>query len=183
MLFLSSATNTFPMLYEPGSSEFNLQEAVSNRNEIEAKLLEHGALLFRDVGINTLDDFQQLITSIFPDVLSYNERSSPRTRLTDKIYTSTDYPANRQILLHNESSYSTTWPSKICFYCLSEASEQGETPIADVRKVYKRIDPKIRERFMQKGWMLVRNYSEGVGLTWQTAFQTSDRREVETLCQ
>jgi alpha-ketoglutarate-dependent taurine dioxygenase len=31
--------------------------------------------------------------------------------------------------------------------------------------------------------MYVRNFSQGVGLTWQSVFQTSDRAEVESYCR
>jgi alpha-ketoglutarate-dependent taurine dioxygenase len=187
MPFLSAAINnirTLPLVYEPESADFSSPDWWDNdRDEIEANLLEYGAILFRNGGINTLDDFERLIATMFGDVIHYKERSTPRTKLTERIYTSTEYPADRQILLHNESSYSTTWPLKICFYCLSQATEQGETPIADVRNIYHRIAPRVRQQFIERGWMLVRNYSRGAGLTWQTAFQTSDREAVEQYCR
>jgi hypothetical protein len=59
------------------------------------------------------------------------------------IYTSTDFPAEQSIFLHNENSYQHTWPMKIFFFCLKSATAGGETPLADVRKVLQRIDPKI----------------------------------------
>ena len=64
--------------------------------------------------------------------------------------------------MHNELTYVVTWPMKIWFYCLNPAQERGETPIADVRKVYLRIDSSIREKFMRTGWMLVRNFGESL---------------------
>lgn len=41
----------------------------------------------------------------------------------------------------------------------------------------------MRERFAEKGWMYVRNYGDGFGLDWQTAFQTDDRAAVEEHCR
>jgi alpha-ketoglutarate-dependent taurine dioxygenase len=35
---------------------------------------------------------------------------------------------------------------------------------------------------MQRGWMLVRNFGTGYGLSWQTAFQTDDPSEVNRHC-
>lgn len=58
------------------------------------------------------------------------------------------------------------------------ASEGGETPIANSRNVYKRIDSSIRERFEQNGILYVRNYTPGVDLSWQEVFQTDQRNVV-----
>src|SRR5262249_21300199 len=114
--------------------------------------------------------------------LPYRERSSPRTRVSNNIYTSTDYPANRSIFLHNENSYQLTWPMKIFFFCMTPSIRGGETPIADCRKVFGRIDLKIRQRFIEKNWMLVRNFGNGLSLPWQSVFQTEDKSAVETYC-
>ena len=48
--------------------------------------------------------------------------------------------------------------------------------------MYARIPDAIRNRFVEKGWMLVRNFGTGFGLSWQTAFQTNDRAEVDRYC-
>src|SRR6185436_3872122 len=67
--------------------------------------------------------------------------------------------------------------------CTTAARQGGETPIADCRNVFNRIDPAIRERFIEKGWMYVRNFRKGFGLPWQTVFQTTDRAAVEEYCR
>ncbi|MEJ1937157.1 TauD/TfdA family dioxygenase, partial [Nostoc sp. NIES-2111] len=59
----------------------------------------------------------------------------------------------------------------------------GETPIIDSRQVFKLIDPKIRDIFIDKQVMYVRNYGDGLGLDWQTVFQTQRRAEVKRKCQ
>jgi alpha-ketoglutarate-dependent taurine dioxygenase len=85
--------------------------------------------------------------------------------------------------LHNENSYQHTFPLKVFFYCDTPAIHGGETPIADVRKVFQRIAPEIREKFITKGIMYVRNFEEGLGLNWQTVFQTTDKAVVEDYCR
>jgi len=59
------------------------------------------------------------------------------------------------------------WPLKLAnkdlVLCVKVA-QGGETPIADSRKVFERIDPKIKEQFIQKKIMYVRNYGEGLDL-------------------
>jgi hypothetical protein len=72
---------------------------------------------------------------------------------------------------------------KLCFYCMISAQQGGETPIADGRRVFNLIDPKIREQFMRKNVMYVRNYGDGLDLAWQDVFQTSEKSVVEQYCR
>jgi alpha-ketoglutarate-dependent taurine dioxygenase len=72
---------------------------------------------------------------------------------------------------------------KIWFLCVQVPETGGETPIVDCRKVYRLLDPKIRERFAEKGLMYVRNYVEGLDVSWQSFFRTQDRAEVEEYCR
>jgi alpha-ketoglutarate-dependent taurine dioxygenase len=72
---------------------------------------------------------------------------------------------------------------KLWFLCTKAAKQGGETPIADSRAVFNRIDPKIRERFMQKKVRYTRNYGLGLDLSWQNAFQTESKSEVEAYCR
>lgn len=173
-----------PLVIRPGVAGVSLTSwAENNRDRITRDLLKHGGILFRGFEIRKLEDFEQTVKAVSGDLLEYKERSSPRHAVQGKIYTSTDYPPDHPIFLHNESSYQATWPRRIFFHCAIAAQEGGETPIADVRKIYQRIDPAIREKFIQKKWMVVRNYGDGFGLPWQTVYQTEDKAEVEEHCR
>ena len=172
-----------PLVIEPSPERVDITTwAARNREFIETRLLHHGGLLFRGFEITTPKAFEQLCRAISTELLEYNERSSPRTQVSPNVYTSTDYPANQSIFLHNENSYQRTFPQKIFFFCLTPASSGGETPIADCRKVFQHINPKVRERFIEKGWKLVRNVGDGLGLPWQTIFQTQSPEVVEREC-
>jgi alpha-ketoglutarate-dependent taurine dioxygenase len=72
---------------------------------------------------------------------------------------------------------------KIFFCCLQPTQQGGETPIVDSRKVFQLIDLKIREKFIEKKVMYLRNYGDGLGLNWKTVFQTESRSEVEAICR
>jgi alpha-ketoglutarate-dependent taurine dioxygenase len=103
--------------------------------------------------------------------------------MSDTIYVSTPYPADKVILFHNESSHLSRWPTKIFFCCLTAAQQGGETPVVDCRKVYKLLDPSITERFKRKGLVYVRNFKQGLDVSWETFFRTADRLVVERLCR
>lgn len=173
-----------PLVIQPSIDAVDLISWASNSREfIESHLQKHGAILFRKFNIDSTSEFQNFICSVSGELMDYRERSSPRRSVEGKIYTSTDYPADQSIFLHNENSYAQMWPMRIFFYCVNPASEGGETPLADVRKVFERIRPEIREPFMEKNILYLRNFSKLVGMPWQTAFQTNDRSEVEDYCE
>ena len=157
--------------------------ATANRELLSRKLAEHGGLLFRGFEIPRVEAFEHVVRAISGDLLEYKERSSPRHTVSGRIYTSTDYPPEHSIFLHNENSYQAAWPRRIFFYCAKAAQEGGATPIADVRKVYRHIDPEVRDRFIARRWMVVRNYGDGFGLPWQTVYQTEDKSQVEEHCR
>lgn len=178
---------TLPLVLSPQATAPALAETMEwirkNRGLLNAELLKHGAILFRGFGIASVADVSGFTAAVSEQLLEYSERSSPRSHLSDRVYTSTDYPASQKIFLHNEHSYSMTFPLKLFFSCLTPAQRGGETPIADIRKVTARIRPETRERFQRKQWMYMRNFGDGLGLSWQTAFQTSDQKAVENYCR
>jgi alpha-ketoglutarate-dependent taurine dioxygenase len=150
---------------------------------IERKLTEHGSILFRGWDVGTLDEFRGFVTTTGGNPEKYTYRSTPRTEVGNGIYTSTEYPADKFIPMHNEHSYSRSWPLKLFFYCELPAAEGGMTPIADSARVYDAIPARIRDQFAQKRVMYVRNYGEGVDLPWQEVFNTDDRAVVEEFCR
>ncbi len=173
-----------PLVMQPNSQHINLTKwVVGNEEEMNKKLVEHGGILFRGFQTGSTDEFEQFTKVITPNLLNYHERSTPRSEVSGKVYTSTEYPADQFIQMHSEMSYSSNWPQKIWFYCVKPADEQGETPLADNRKVFEILDEKIKEKFMEKKVMYVRNFGAGLDLTWQNAFQTDDPGEVEQYCR
>ncbi|MDF5729975.1 MAG: condensation domain-containing protein [Rhizonema sp. PD38] len=175
---------TFPLVIQPVGENLDFIAWTQNNLEfIERKLVKHGAILFRNFDVSDLMVFEKFMRVISPELLEYRERSTPRTELGRNIYTSSEYPAHEHIVLHNEFSYAYTWPMKICFHCVKPAPQGGETPIADCRQVFQIINPKIRERFIQKKIMYVRNYGNKIDLSWQEAFQTKDKSVVEEYCR
>lgn len=173
-----------PLVVEPALQGVDVLSWVStNRELLEEKLQKHGGILFRGFNLQGPEDLEAFIQAASGESLEYRERSSPRTAVQGNIYTSTDYPADQPIFLHNENSYQKEWPRKIFFFCRQAPGAGGETPIADVRKVLARISPEIRDRFAARGWMYVRNFGDGFGLAWQTVFQSTDKEAIERHCE
>ena len=176
-------TNSVPLIISPAIDGVNLAAwAAKNWDFINVHLMKYGGILFRNSNVNGFEEFEQFIKATSRgELLEYTYRSTPRTQVNGKIYTSTEYPPNQSIPLHNENAYSSIWPMKICFFCIQPAKQGGETPIADSRKIFECLDPVIKERFIQKKVMYVRNYGE-IDLSRQDVFQTQNRIEVESYC-
>ena len=116
------------------------------------------------------------------NTVKYSYSSSPRTKLLGNVYTSTEYPKELMIQLHNENSYTDNYPSFILFYCLIPADKGGETPIADSSMVYQQIDPYVRDEFESKRVMYTRNYTDTFDLSWQSSFSTQNKDHVVKYC-
>ena len=173
-----------PLVIRPAIAGVELINwARSNREFLEARLLQEGGVLFRNFDLPTAEEFEQLIETVSGKLLDYSYRSTPRTLVSGRIYTSTEYPAHQSIPLHNEHAYSRSWPMKLWFFSMQVADDGGETPIADSRKIYQCIPSEIRDCFERKGLMYVRNYGTGLDLAWQEVFQTTSRPAVEDYCR
>jgi len=181
---LLSERQSLPLVMSPVVDGIDLVAwAKSNRAQVERELLRCGALLFRGFRLNGVSGFEQFIRAVSSGPLEYHERSSPRTQIGGGIYTSTDHPEDQAIFLHNEQSYNLRFPTRIFFFCLRPASQGGATPLADCRRVFDRLDPDIRERFIEKKYLYVRNFGQGFGLRWQDVFQTDEVSRVEGYCK
>lgn len=173
-----------PLVVRPAVKGLDLIEwATANTAFIESYLLRNGAILFRDFELSAVSEFERLIEAVSGPLLDYSYRSTPRHVVSGRIYSSTEYPAQQTIPLHNENSYTRNWPMKLSFFVLQVAEGGGETPLADCRRIYEAISPEIRESFVRKGLMYVRNYGIGLDLPWQEVFQTSNKQVVETYCR
>ena len=172
-----------PLIMQPAADQVDLVEWIRNNNDyVQQKITRHGGILFRGFGLTTPMEFERVAAAICGEL--YAEYGDlPREDLAEKVYTSTPYPEDKSILYHNESSHMSSWPSKINFFCLTVAREGGATPVVDCRKVYNGLDAAIRQQFEEKGLMYVRNFCEGLDVSWQRFFGTEDRAVVEEACR
>lgn len=142
-----------------------------------------GAVLLRGFKVTSPFAFRKFATSFGePLVNSYNYGSTPRSKVSPGVYTSTEYPAHSTIPMHNEQAYTRQWPSRLWFHCMKASESGGETPLVDSRAMFNEIPERIREAFLTKGLMDVRNFSPMMDVPWQQAFNTDSRQEVERFC-
>lgn len=183
---------TMPLLIEPqgelGGSPARLASwAANHRRDLDRQLLQAGAVLLRGFGVDSAEAFHGVAAAIRPRLKQYVGGDSPRDSVGDRVYTSTEFPAEMEIGLHNELSYTSAWPECLFFCCLVEAQSGGETHIADGRRVFECMDRAVRQRFSDSGVVYrqhLRNADQpGTGKSWQETFGTDVADEVESICK
>lgn len=152
------------------------------RGELSAALREHGAVAVRGLPFSTVEDFAELRDVLIRERTPYREKATPRSRLGDEVFSSTDLPPSQAIMMHNENSYTLTFPGLLLFACLTAPASGGATPVADCRKVLAAVPAALAARMRAVGWRLDRNYSDFISTDWKTAFATDDTAEVERYC-
>ena len=161
-----------------------LRLAEQERTRLSAALLQSGALLFRGWQVDRLDDFSAVVTAFSgtDERFGYAGGASPRKGLGGGgLYTSTEYPPDMWLSLHNELSYAAVQPRRLFFFCLVAAEQGGETTLADSRRILAALDPALVDEFRSRGLTYVRNLLPiaGSGYGWPDAFETSDPAEAE----
>jgi alpha-ketoglutarate-dependent taurine dioxygenase len=167
-------------------ADASLTAAKAEREAILTNLRSVGAVVFRGFPKLSIPEFARFARDLAGrELLSYVAGASPRTQLGGGVYTSTEYPVEIDLPLHNELSYTFEWPEFLFFYCVTPASAGGETPLADSREILRRLDPQIVERFKARGLRYERLLEDGSGneYSWQAAFETRDRSMVEAYCE
>ncbi len=161
------------------SPEALLRLAGTERPRLAAELLRSGALLFRGWQAESLDHFSAFVTAFSGSDarFGYAGGASPRKGLGGKgLYSSTEYPPDMWLGLHNELSYAGVQPRRLFFFCLVAPGRGGETTLADSRRILADLDPAVAGEFRRRGLRYIRNLSPaaGTGYGWPDAFETHD---------
>lgn len=181
------ASNAFPRAVEPDgdpSLRALLRLAERERDRLSAALLRSGALLFRGWRVQCLEDFSAAVTALSGSEarFGYAGGASPRKGLGGSgLYSSTEYPADMWLGLHNELSYAGAQPRRLFFFCQIAPRQGGETTLADSRRILAALDPAVVAEFRERGLKYIRNLSPlaGSGYGWPDAFETDDPSEAE----
>lgn len=164
----------------------------THEEKVRDDLTTHGAILFRGFDVAEAADFERVARAIDDDLKNEYLGLSPRNSLTDYVFTASEIPSPFPIPQHNEMSFVAKPPRSLFFWCKTPpARGTGETPLVDMRRVYRDLDPAVRDRFEAQGIGIIRNY-RAPGRTrpwdltqlkpWADMFQTTDRAVVEAKC-
>lgn len=181
---MAADSNWVPAQLDPGSLDIaptprGLVDYLSGNDGISDLLVEQKALVFRDFHV-TVDELDKIMDLLLPNRLAYVHGNSPRTKVGQNVYTSTEYPPEYTISMHNEMSYAHQWPSRLLFFCDQAAETGGATPVVDGVRWLEALDPEVRSAFAN-GVRYVQNLhgGKGLGKSWQDTFETDSRDEVD----
>ncbi len=192
--FITSAA--LPLVIEPVDRNMQLLEFLNLLDRENAffkyNLLKYGGILLRNFPVQNAQEFTAVIKKLRTGhSIDYIGGDSPRNKITDSVYTSTEAPPSMKLPLHNELSYVKKYPSHIYFYCDTPPVANGETIISDSRKIYQSIDPDVRNRFIEKGLRYISRYPCKKDFmqtitkkhkSWIHVFETENKQEVERKC-
>lgn len=196
--FLNS--QKLPLVIQPSNPDITFKEFLaeirSSHAAIKDKLHQFGAILFRGYPIHSAPEFNEVVSALgLGTCLDYIGGDSPRNKIYDKVYTSTEASPDFKIPLHNELSYVKHFANHIYFWCDIPPAKDGETIIGDARKVYKDMNPTVRERFERHGLKYTSRYYcknkiidfinkfQPGHKTWMTSFEAKTKKEVEEKCK
>lgn len=162
---------------EPGPR--GLADHLRGSADLGELLAEHKALVFRGFHVTT-SELDEVMDLLLPNRLAYVHGNSPRTKVGQNVYTSTEYPPEFDISMHNEMSYAHQWPERLMFFCAVAPETGGATPLVDGVRWLGSLDDEVREAFA-KGVRYTQNLhgGKGFGKSWQDTFETDQRDVVE----
>lgn len=154
----------------------------AHRDELAAVVARHGSVLVRGLGSLDLAGMRVAADALLDEVVFEREAFAPRDVHGGGVYSATRWPADQPLCMHHELSYTSAPPRLLLLGCVTAPASGGATALADGAAVLDGLPGELVERFESQGWVLTRYYSDEVGLSWQEAFRTQDRAEVERHC-
>ncbi len=184
---------TLPLLLQPGGDR-RLDSLLTQlaAPDFQAQLSEAGAVLMRGWPIDDAAAFERVARAIEPELKNEYLGTSPRNALTPYVFTASELPPFFPIPQHCEMSFTKNPPRRLFFACLQpNRAPGGETPLVDMRQVWRDLPEELRARFSEKGIQNIRNYSGLKGGSWwdpwklkkwDEMFGTRDQEAVTRRC-
>jgi alpha-ketoglutarate-dependent taurine dioxygenase len=187
----------FPLVLTPRTNDtITLSETVAfiekYREEIFARLLRSGAILFRGFPISDAMAFDAFARSFNWLSLPYVGGAAPRSQVTSIVFTSNESPPSQPIPFHHEMAQVPKFPEHLMFFCEIPSKSGGETPIAFSPMIYDRISaelPDFVRKLEEKQVRYTRILPNGddpnsaIGRGWQSTYLTEDRLQAEKVCE
>jgi len=185
-------TDTFPLVRQADGS--TLQESVEwiqdQRGDLDERVQQHGAILFRGFGLVTDQDFDEFVSAFDYPNFSYADSLSNAVRVnrTERVFTANEAPAEVTICLHHEMAQTPVFPSRLFFFCEQPATTGGATPLCRSDVLLKKLQaefPKFVDACRSSG-LRYRNVMpaqddpiSGMGRSWQSTLSVSSNSDAE----
>lgn len=191
---MSPAVTTLDLVAQPGRpirvntpAQVDLTGAVSwlaaHRAELDAVLLEHGAVLLRGLPLRSPGALAAMSDVLIGPRLAPVEHDAAQLHHGDGIYSVSDGPAVDATCLHNTQSHATEFPRTLLLACLTAPERGGAVTLGESRRVLDALPSPLRDRFRTAGWVLERTYLDFIGVPWSEALGARDRAAADEYCR
>ncbi|MBU3003751.1 TauD/TfdA family dioxygenase [Paraglaciecola arctica] len=191
---LDCGDSVFPSVVVNDGSMTSQQQCAdwikSNLPELEAKLKESGAILFRGFPVDSAESFDEFSNSFGYPNFTYKESLSNAVRInfTKRVFTANEAPKDVEIFLHHEMAQTPISPSKLFFFCKSAAEQGGETPLCRSDMLFANLlkqMPEVAADFANKGLKYTTQMpaeddsNSGQGRSWKSTLSVQDQTQAE----
>jgi alpha-ketoglutarate-dependent taurine dioxygenase len=180
-----------PAVLEGDNGRYALAELLeflrAEKDTCLSNIATFGSVLLRGFQITSIGEFAAVVRTLSSTTLLYSGGDARRTRVSEFVYTANNASGARFISPHNELGYSVAFPDLVFFFCKVAASEGGETPLTDGRKVLQRIGREVACSFRSASVTYIQNLPQfkdkGVesAKTWRDTFETDSRDAVNAI--
>ncbi|HLU66969.1 MAG TPA: TauD/TfdA family dioxygenase [Kofleriaceae bacterium] len=157
----------------------------ASKDDLFDALHREGALLLRGFPVAGPEAFEALLLALDLDLeISYRGGLSPRSRITERTWTSTEVAEPLVIGYHTEMCYLPRRPRYVAFYCDVAPAEHGETVLFDAAAAWAGLPEPVRARLERLGVKYRRHFPgeagpSNINKTWKSAFGVDTREELE----
>jgi len=185
----------FPLVIEPSEKRIEkpsfMEWINDNIAELHEKLIDHGAILFRNFPIENANDFEEMLNQTHYKNMPYVGGAAPRNQVTEsRIITANESPASEKIPFHHEMAQVPNPPGYIFFYCDIASETGGATSIlhsAEICQEFQQINKDFYNKVADQGVRYVRVMPEetdansAIGRSWKETFQVKTKEEAEVV--
>lgn len=165
-------------------------------DKLKSDLTQYGAVLLRNTGIDKILELERCARLFLHTMYeTYVGGAVPRRSHSRFVFSPNELNSLLKLPLHNELAYQPKYPRHIGFFCNVQSRWGGETPVAHDSDVQSYIDESLRRELLEESVVYTRRYVSskirpvnsrvfsGMLMTWQDAFNTEGKAEVEEKCR
>ncbi|NNE00357.1 MAG: SyrP protein [Pirellulaceae bacterium] len=183
----------FPYAYigdQPTSLGQSTAWVSENRDQILAQATRHGAVLLRDIGVQSVDGFDAVVAALDLENFPYKKSLSNAVRVnrTERVFSANEAPPEVQIFFHHEMAQTPLFPKWILFSCEIAPQTGGATPLCRSDVLYERLQNECPD-FVDACERLGLQYTNvmpgaddaesGMGRSWASTLGVDDKEAAE----
>ena len=162
----------------------------ASRTTLLAEATRHGAVLFRQFPLSSLEDFDAFVSGFELPCFTYEDSLSNAVRInhTPRVFSANEAPPEVDIHLHHEMAQTPIYPRRLFFFCRQAADSGGATSLCRSDVLWERLSreaPDFAETCRQKGLRYTHtmpaqeDLESGMGRSWQSTFSAKTREQAE----